>query len=965
MKKVLLLLSFCVCSILYGTAQFVTIPDDAFKTFLVNKYPGCFNASGQLDTTCTAIVMEDSLKLPTSVPTGISYAALVYFDNLLYLDASLSGIGAPSTIRPAYLPATLKTFICNLSGQWSSSNPELLIDLMPAGLEHVEYTRSYVSDLSGKVWPAGLKYLELTDNELNASFGILPSTLDTLICRRQTVNPGVGSTLNTISDALPASLKYFDCSENSLMSFPVFPSTLSYLNCSFQFFMMGLGGMTPVPLVTALPASLPPNLKTFKCSSNGYSSIPDLPASLEYLDCSSQAYHVILEGTPWNFDGLSSLPVLPAGLKYLSCGYNIMSVLPALPTGLEFLSTGNNLLSSLPALPATLTGLDISSNTISSISSLPDGLNYLNVSNTNLSCLPHLPDAMAGQSAYISSQYNLIITSTNINCIPNFVGGIRLSASVPLCNETNNTNNCEINPVISGTVFYDNNSNGIQDIDELPRANVRVNYNSVHTFSDVNGHYEITGAIGNNTITIDAPAFYNAVPSTINHTIASANTVITDLVALQPVSLFDSVLVTITPGAALRNGFNVTYHIHYENMGTTSQVASLVIGFDNSLLSYVSSSTAVTAGPNNISLTTANMYPGYRGDFDLVFLVNASTGSGVLTTATITGGTSTGIDSTFDIIVGPMDPNDKHATPKLTPLQVNNGTFINYLVRFQNVGTASAINVYITDTLSALLQENTLEMVAASHPCKITQKGNKLFFHFENINLPDSNTNEPGSHGFIRFRIKAQPALLVNTVIPNKADIYFDFNAAVRTNTATTSIQLSVIPLSLLDFTGKLQANNKALLQWKTANENKVARFEIEQSLNGNTFNYATSETARGSGDNQYAKSLTLPASLVFYRLKMIDIDGNYNYSRVVKIAAEKIRSGIRLLNNPAHNHLNVQVNDPSLYNTKAILINGEGKTVLTFILSQQEQQVNISSLPAGMYYIKTVMGAEKLLIDR
>ena len=48
--------------------------------------------------------------------------------------------------------------------------------------------------------------------------------------------------------------------------------------------------------------------------------------------------------------------------------------------------------------------------------------------------------------------------------------------------------------------------------------------------------------------------------------------------------------------------------------------------------------------------------------------------------------------------------------------------------------------------------------------------------------LPDSNVNEPASHGFVSFRIRQQPELALGTRILNKADIYFDFNEPVVTN---------------------------------------------------------------------------------------------------------------------------------------------------------------------------------------
>ena len=55
--------------------------------------------------------------------------------------------------------------------------------------------------------------------------------------------------------------------------------------------------------------------------------------------------------------------------------------------------------------------------------------------------------------------------------------------------------------------------------------------------------------------------------------------------------------------------------------------------------------------------------------------------------------------------------------------------------------------------------------------------------------LPDSNTNEQASHGFIKFRVEQVPNLNNNTLIQNNAGIYFDHNAPIITNTHTLVVR--------------------------------------------------------------------------------------------------------------------------------------------------------------------------------
>jgi hypothetical protein len=89
-----------------------------------------------------------------------------------------------------------------------------------------------------------------------------------------------------------------------------------------------------------------------------------------------------------------------------------------------------------------------------------------------------------------------------------------------------------------------------------------------------------------------------------------------------------------------------------------------------------------------------------------------------------------------------------------------------------------------------MLDVNTFEMLGSSHNYNIDiLPGNILRWKFNNIMLPDSNSNEPGSHGYIQYRIKRNSNNTPGTQIKNTAYIYFDFNEPVVTNTAINTIE--------------------------------------------------------------------------------------------------------------------------------------------------------------------------------
>ena len=143
------------------------------------------------------------------------------------------------------------------------------------------------------------------------------------------------------------------------------------------------------------------------------------------------------------------------------------------------------------------------------------------------------------------------------------------------------------------------------------------------------------------------------------------------------------------------------------------------------------------------------------------------------------------------ISVGSYDPNDKQVWPgpMITPEQVAAGEPLHYTIRFQNTVTYLAERVRLVDTLDAHLDLSFLAVVGASHPYtwRILD-GHVLEILFNPIQLPDSNSNQAGSHGFFSFSIQAKRNLPLGTLLTNKAYIYFDFNAPIVTNTAVTEI---------------------------------------------------------------------------------------------------------------------------------------------------------------------------------
>ncbi len=97
----------------------------------------------------------------------------------------------------------------------------------------------------------------------------------------------------------------------------------------------------------------------------------------------------------------------------------------------------------------------------------------------------------------------------------------------------------------------------------------------------------------------------------------------------------------------------------------------------------------------------------------------------------------------------------------------------------------------ITDTLPDGLQWNSLAMLDASHPFTWFLNNGVLHFIFDDINLPDSLSDEPGSHGQVRFTVLPSQDLLPGATVLNIANIYFDFNEPIITEPSVLGIELS------------------------------------------------------------------------------------------------------------------------------------------------------------------------------
>ena len=208
------------------------------------------------------------------------------------------------------------------------------------------------------------------------------------------------------------------------------------------------------------------------------------------------------------------------------------------------------------------------------------------------------------------------------------------------------------------------------------------------------------------------------------------------------------------------------------------------------------------------------------------------------------------IDVYCDAVRAPFDPNEKSVSPlgltaqHYIPTQTE---WLQYTVRFQNVGTDTAFRVVVRDTLSAFLNPASVIPGAASHPYRFRMYGPGIGeWTFTPIALPDSSTDLVGSQGFFSFQVRQTPGNPEGTRIENRVGIFFDYELPVITNTAFSTLLDTVLVLGQTPETGTTQTPVKV---WPNPARDQVhilsptADFQVELiDLQGRTTGVAHTE---------------------------------------------------------------------------------------------------------------------------
>lgn len=694
--------------------------------------------------------------------------------------------------------------------------------------------QSEITDLTGIEAFTNIIRLDCTYNQLtNINLSGL-TQLEELGCSH--------NNLTSIQLPSPSVLRRFHCVDNDLTSIDVsFSTNLEYLECTVNSITtINLNGLIHLEEValefnefTTIDLGMLPALKKARVGYNNLTSLNVVgTVNLEWLDCTQASLTTL---------NLTNLP----NLQQLSCSRNNFTTLT---------------ISNLPALAFFDCSYGQSSQLTSlNLYNLPSLERLFCFWNTNLATLdlsgtPNLRELYCGYSGLTTLDVSNLANLTILDCtwttqmrslfIKNgalqhfyFVDSLQLGyicadeSMIDSIQQTiNNSNylhynqNCVVNSycsfvpggnynTINGNITFDTDNNGCDTNDvQYPNLKITINDGTIEgaAFTNLQGVYTFNTSEGDFTLApvFENPAWYTVSPptATVSFLNSNNNSHVQNF-CVTANGVHNDIELILAPVGIARPGFDSAYQLIYKNKGNQLLNGTINFNFDDATLDFESASQIVDSQTTgNLSFNFSNLKPFESRSIQLMLNVNSPTeipavniGDVLHFSATISpvSGDETPEDNLFDlsqIVLGSFDPNDKICLEGNIVSPERIGTFLHYTINFENTGNASAENIVVKDVIDEnKFDFSSLQLISASNTVNTKVTGSKIEFIFENINLG------AGQHGNVCFKIRTKNDLSEGDAVSNKANIYFDYNFPVETNTAVTAFQILGIGQNHID----------------------------------------------------------------------------------------------------------------------------------------------------------------------
>ncbi|MCA0348497.1 MAG: T9SS type A sorting domain-containing protein [Bacteroidetes bacterium] len=418
---------------------------------------------------------------------------------------------------------------------------------------------------------------------------------------------------------------------------------------------------------------------------------------------------------------------------------------------------------------------------------------------------------------------------------------------------------CSFNPggtfyTLTGTNRLDSNQNGC-DVNDISIPNLKFDVFSNTTgsfYANSSGNFSIPFQAGNYFVLpkLENPTYFNISPSQVNLQFPDQTSPYNQDFCITPNGVHYDLEIIVTRLKAQIPGADVPYKIIFKNKGNQIQSGTITLNFDDAIMDFVSSNPVeASVSTNQLTWNYSNLNPFETREIEFIMNLNSpmetpalNNGDRIQFTGNIQPENNTIVDdfpADNDIaanfnVVNSADPND------ITCLEGNSvgpnqiGKYVHYMIRFENIGTANAMNVVVKNLIdTSKFDIATLVPLYSNYDFVTKQTANQFEFIFENINLPFDDAN---NDGYLVYKVKLKNNLTVGTTFTNQANIYFDYNFPIVTNIESTTIEaLSASNFEINDVVISPNPTSDFInIQFKNAADFKTEIYDIVGKQIGN-----------------------------------------------------------------------------------------------------------------------------------
>ncbi len=570
-------------------------------------------------------------------------------------------------------------------------------------LKYLNFSRNSLTDLDVSQ-NADLEYLGCATNSLTDLDVSQNTKLEELSC--------ASNSLTELDISQNLKLRLLDCRVNSLTELDVSQNpNLQQLACSSNF-------------LTALDVSQNPNLAILLCNSNSLTELDvSQNANLTKLDCRDNSLteldvsQNLLLGTPFN--GFSSHPML-------NCSHNLLTSLDV---------SENLSLTSLQCNDNPLEYIDMHNGSVLELLITHNNAELLTICLDEQE-LEYVKSVLSPDSVVLITYCDLLFDGALYE-----IAGAVTFGSEPNCSTVQDT--------ITGFHFELDNGNSF-----LYRPNYTDDKYLVRLPEDT---YSISLEVENSEL-------FHFTPDTALIELNSTSSPYLQDFCIWPIdSACVDIDITILPLDQARPGFEVDYKLIYENQGNTNSSGIIQIDYPEDISTFIGATPNLIDDQGVLSFGYSDLKPFEEREIYFTMKLNSPmdnpplTGGRISYTAQITPDEKEYYlpNNEFVLmqdVVNSYDPNDKTCLQGTTLLDNMVGDYVDYLIRFENTGTADAVNITILDEINPeVFDINSLHVTDSSHPVFARTDGDVVQFVFQDIYLP---YQESDNKGYVAYKIK-------------------------------------------------------------------------------------------------------------------------------------------------------------------------------------------------------------------